>query len=272
MNRKLIAIALLALLMVFAVAMAPALASSDEDDADGIWCYTPDLSRLQVVTFDPYVGDPGKGFLAADYISDWTGTFSGSSIDYGLLVAHGPDPLLFVGTVSFDGSVHGASGTLEMDVIGDRPDTISDWEGTWVITSGTDELADLQGNGNFWGPGWLGNPEECGVIYYSVGDDGVVEKLHQTIDTINGLDPIVFKSRNMQRAFKNKLNAVLNKIERKQYQEAQDKLENDILVKTDGCAQSGAPDRNDWIIDCDAQNQVYSLLMEAIEQMRILIP
>ena len=273
MNRKLIAIALLALLMVFAVAMAPALANSDEDEADGIWCYTPDLAELTFFTIGDYAGEK----LFASTVEDgiWTGTFTGTSRDYGTLVFGDPSgPTLFTATVWFDSvEVKGVTGSLEMDVIGDTYTPNSEWAGTWIITSGSDGLADLRGQGNWWGPGFNPqHPEECGVIYYSVEDDGVVEKLHQTIDTINGLDPAVFKSRNTQRALRSKLNAVLNKMEREQYQEALDKLENDILTKTNGCAESGAPDGNDWIIDCDAQSQIYSLVMEAIELMRILVP
>jgi hypothetical protein len=57
-----------------------------------------------------------------------------------------------------------------MDVKGDRPNLDSDWRGTWVITSGTGDLEGLQGKGIWWGPGWQGDPTECGVIYYSTVD------------------------------------------------------------------------------------------------------
>lgn len=270
MNKKLFV--LLALLLVLSVALIPALADSGNDEADGIWCYTPDLAELTFYPIGDYVGE--KLFGSTVEAGIWTGTFTGESKDYGMLGFQDVSgPTLFIGTVTFEEvAVGGATGSLEMDVIGDRPNATSEWEGTWLITSGTGDLADLQGQGDWWGPGWLGNPEECGVIYYSVGDDGVVEKLHQTINTINGLDPTVFKSRNMQRSFKNKLNAILNKIEREQYQEALTLLENDILAKTNGCAASGAPDGNDWIVDCDAQSQVYESIMEAIDLMDILVP
>ena len=161
---------IMSVILVLSLLSILAFADDDDDDADGIWCYTPDLSTLQTVTFDPYGGDPTKAFLAAAYSSTWTGTFSGSSTDYGLLVAHGPEPFSFVGTVSFVGEVDDESGTLEMDVMGDRPAIGADWRGTWVITGGTSELADLEGHGEWWGPGWQGDPLECGVIYYSAED------------------------------------------------------------------------------------------------------
>jgi hypothetical protein len=57
-------------------------------------------------------------------------------------------------------------------------------------------------------------------------------------------------------------------IEEERYEEALDKLENDILQKTNGCAETGAPDKNDWIRDCDTQNQVYPFITEAIALLK----
>jgi len=85
------------------------------------------------------------------------------------------------------------------------------------------------------------------------------------IDTINSQDSGSFKNRNSQKAFENKLYAVIDKLENGEYQDALNKLEKDILKKTDGCAKSGSPDKNDWIRDCDAQGQVYPLVIEAIQ-------
>ena len=55
------------------------------------------------------------------------------------------------------------------------------------------------------------------------------------------------------------------------YRDALDKLENDILKKTDGCAAAGAPDRNDWIMSCAKQAPVYDAIRRAIEQLRPLV-
>ncbi len=88
--------------------------------------------------------------------------------------------------------------------------------------------------------------------------------LKQTITTINGLSPEVLKNPNMRNALTNKINAVLKLIDQGLYMDAIDKLGNDILQKTGGCANTGAPDKNDWIKDCATQGQVYPLIMEAI--------
>ena len=82
-------------------------------------------------------------------------------------------PMLFVGTVSFaDVQVGNASGGLEMDIaadiLGASPADFTEFRGSWIITSGTGDLSDLRGHGTWWGPGWQGDPNECGVIYYSV--------------------------------------------------------------------------------------------------------
>jgi len=61
---------------------------------------------------------------------------------------------------------------------------------------------------------------------------------------------------------------VLGMIDAGRYAEALAKLENDILQKTDGCANGGEPDKNDWIRSCDEQEQVYMLIMETIEDLK----
>jgi hypothetical protein len=108
-------------------------------------------------------------------------------------------------------------------------------------------------------------------IVATTTQDELVQTLFESIDTINDLDPGVFKNRNMQNTLTNKINAALEKIEQGLYQEALDKLENDILAKTNGCAESGAPDNNDWITDCASQSQVYALIMEAIGLLNSLV-
>ncbi len=177
---------LLAVIMVLSIVScsSPTDSPEGEVEADGVWCYMPVFERLKPIAFEPYEGDPGKQFVQIPYVSEWTGTFTGPSMDYGLLVAHILDPnapsvpMTFIEAASFaDVEVDGKVGGLEMNAIGDRPDPTSDWRGTWVITSGTGELENLRGHGTFWGPGWLpdSSTEECGdwgLIYYSVEELG----------------------------------------------------------------------------------------------------
>jgi probable HAF family extracellular repeat protein len=97
--------------------------------------------------------------------------------------------------------------------------------------------------------------------------DAAVETLEELTDTINALDPATFKNKNMAGALTNKINAALNMIEQGLYQQALNKLENDILAKTNGCAVSGEPDKNDWITPCSEQAEVYQLILEAIQYL-----
>jgi len=76
----------------------------------------------------------------------------------------------------------------------------------------------------------------------------------------------------MAKALTNKIAALIQMIERGNYAEALDKLSNDILAKTNGCATVGAPDKNDWITDCTAQAQVYPYLVEAMTLLRQMVP
>jgi hypothetical protein len=97
-----------------------------------------------------------------------------------------------------------------------------------------------------------------------------IEATRDVQTSIASLNPGVFKNANMQKTFNNKLNAVIADIEAGNYAVALDKLQNDILGKTDGCANSGVPDNNDWIKNCASQGEVYPLILEVIEILRSL--
>ena len=71
--------------------------------------------------------------------------------------------------------------------------------------------------------------------------------------TIGNLAPTVFKNGNMKNPMINKLSSVAANIEAGKYQEALGQIQHDLLAKTDGCATSGAPDKNDWIKSCEEQ-------------------
>ncbi len=81
----------------------------------------------------------------------------------------------------------------------------------------------------------------------------------------------VFKNDSMQNALLNKLNAVVAHIEAGNYAEALEQLENDILGKTNGCAATGAPDKNDWIRDCGAQGNVRDDIVGVVSLIRALM-
>lgn len=114
------------------------------------------------------------------------------------------------------------------------------------------------------------DPATVTIVATSTQDD-LTTFLQYSVDTINHyLNPANLKNTNMANALTNKLTAALDLIDQGLYADALDKLENDILKKTDGCATSGSPDRNDWIQDCDDQSLIYPLIMDAISLLKEL--
>ncbi len=85
------------------------------------------------------------------------------------------------------------------------------------------------------------------------------------------LDPNSLKNANMANALSNKIDEVLAMIDDGLYEDARAKLENDILKKTDGCVKKGEPDKNDWILTCDEQDEIYQLITETIDYVTSLI-
>lgn len=110
------------------------------------------------------------------------------------------------------------------------------------------------------------DPNNVTIVVISF-QDATTETLQDTTAAVNSIDINVLKNKNMQNALTNKINAALKLVDQGQYEEALNKLENDVLLKTNGCADTGSPDKNDWIKDCESQNQVYPLIMEAIEHL-----
>jgi parallel beta-helix repeat protein len=101
--------------------------------------------------------------------------------------------------------------------------------------------------------------------------DAAAMTLIETVDTINTIPTEYLNNKNLANTLTNKINAVLAMIEEGQYAEALEKLEYDLLYKTNGCADIGEPDKNDWIRDCDEQAGVYELILETMELLERLI-
>ncbi len=88
---------------------------------------------------------------------------------------------------------------------------------------------------------------------------------------ITSLQSGVFKNANMQNAFINKLNSVIANIQAGNYADALGQLQNDVLGKTDGCVNAGAPDKNDWILNGTSQGLVYPKVLDAISALSVLL-
>ncbi|MDO8586726.1 MAG: PKD domain-containing protein [Armatimonadota bacterium] len=108
------------------------------------------------------------------------------------------------------------------------------------------------------------------TIVATGGTGSILSALAQAIYAINHLPPDSFKNDTMANTLTNKINAAIQMIDQGLYADALDKLQNDIVAKTDGCATAGSPDKNDWITNCTAQGQVYPFILEAIDLLKLL--
>lgn len=92
--------------------------------------------------------------------------------------------------------------------------------------------------------------------------------LDRTIGIVAGLDPGSLTNPNTGDTLVNKLQATIALIEAGLYWDALMKLQHDILPKMDGCALRGQPDKDDWITTCEGQQQVYPLVLQAIQLLQ----
>lgn len=95
--------------------------------------------------------------------------------------------------------------------------------------------------------------------------------LFEAAEAINELSPENFSNEDVAIELANEIDIVLAMIDDELYTEALATLENDILERTNGCAEVGEPDENDWIRTYEGQGLVYPLIVEAIELLEILI-
>lgn len=114
------------------------------------------------------------------------------------------------------------------------------------------------------------DPSNVTVVVISV-ETATTQILQESMEVIDNIDLSALKNNNLDNALTNKINAVLAKIDEGLYEQALNQLENDVLRKTDGCAKSGMPDKNDWIEDCESQNKLYPIIWEAINLLREVI-
>jgi hypothetical protein len=149
MKRSLLLVTVLAGVLVLALSVP--VQAGPPGIAGGEWTYG-------IVLPEPtYVGC-NTVYEPTEDSGTFTGTFQGDETEVGVLVGFCNGAWSFKGFLTFTGTVDGdRSGTLEMRIVGTSPDMAS-WEGTWVILSGTGDLATLRGQGT-----WEGAP---GVLTY----------------------------------------------------------------------------------------------------------
>ena len=108
-------------------------------------------------------------------------------------------------------------------------------------------------------------PDTATVVAVSYVD-AFTQQIDQIIQTINDIPDSAFKNDEHGDNLTRKLSSILTLVtENQEYNAGYVQLENSILKKLDGCALDGTPDKNDWIIPCEYQDQVYPLVIDAME-------
>ena len=107
-----------------------------------------------------------------------------------------------------------------------------------------------------------------GVSYpclkWQITPEAAIASTNKIKAAITLLPDSALKNANNKKAVLNKLNDAIASIDAGYYTDALDLLKNGILGRTDGCATMGTPDKNDTLMTCSAQNQVYPLVQETI--------
>ncbi len=95
------------------------------------------------------------GNMFAETFEDavWGGAFVGVTTDDCKVVIHSSGAWFYKAIASFQGTVDGREGTLQMSMAGSRPSGDAEWQGRWVILGGDGELATLRGQGTWSGFG-----------------------------------------------------------------------------------------------------------------------
>jgi hypothetical protein len=141
---------LVAMVTVVAVLLALSMSAyaGPPVEVEGDFVYIPDCHG------ERWAND--NQFLYCTDTAIWTGDFVGTSTEEYVAVLHGSsggfvfEKGFYKGIATFTGTVAGREGTLKILFRGKSPGAIDDWTGTWRIISGTGELANLHGKGDFW--------------------------------------------------------------------------------------------------------------------------
>ncbi len=134
------------------------------------------------------------------------------------------------------------------------PDVVGDYVVSLVVNDGTVDS----------------DPDTVTIIAITP-EQAAAEILVEMEEVIQLIPPEDLHNDNAVKPLTNKIEATLTNIANGSYQDAIIKLQDDILQKTDGCAEIGKPDNNDWLLTCEDQADVYPLVIRAIELLQRLV-
>jgi len=123
---------------------------------------------------------------------------------------------------------------------------------------------------NTYEAGWPFVDQEKFMVYGAIDPLPTIrEKIGALSAFVLSIDPSHVSPKNVRETLANKLEAVSLQLGKGSAQGEISKIEHDLLPKTDGCAAGGAPDKNDWIRDCQDQSTVYWGLKEVLVLLAI---
>ncbi len=119
--------------------------------------------------------------------------------------------------------------------------------------------------------GWPYVDQNKIVIYGAINPvPSIEEKIDLLNDSVQGLSVNTFKNPSYQRTLIDKISVIEKQISRGEYAEASEKLERDVMQKTDGFVLKGNTDGNDWVTDREAQSRLYWTIYEIEILLKIL--
>ena len=255
----------------------------DGDDITYLWTIVSKPADSQAALSDPTAVDPtitpdkyGDYRIQLEVSDPWT---TGTPDEVVISTANLP-PVAEAGdnqsclqgaTVSFDGS---GSSDANGDAITYAWQIVSKPEGSSAYLTGADSVTaslhtDVAGEyvvSLIVNDGLLDSEPDTATVVAVSYVDAFTQQIDQIIQTINDIPDSAFKNDEHGDNLTRKLSSILTLVTESQlYHDAYVQLENSILKKLDGCALSGTPDKNDWIIPCEYQDQVYPLIIDAME-------
>ena len=149
--RKRFSVLLLCSVAFVSLLFVPTLIAKHDDQgpaifAYGKWTYTPIEKDTREIDGGDYL------FVLGSEQGIWTGTFTGTSYDAYVAMAHSGVSHLYYGLIEFESVVvDGREGSLIIS-FGPGEKVEGQWSGEWEVVSGTGELENLHGKGTWWGP------------------------------------------------------------------------------------------------------------------------
>jgi len=159
MRKMLSAALLMCIVALLSTLSVPVVHATPPTPASGTETYTPHITGMRFAD--------GNTFLDVTSDDFWTGTFVGHSHSVYRAVIYSSGFWYGEGLTTFEYcTVAGKSGTLVMVMVGKKSAVYPFWwSGKWVILSGTGDLANLRGQGTWWGPGAPAPGVEGSVSY-----------------------------------------------------------------------------------------------------------